>query len=92
LSYNNEKPEVKAMFVVPKKKFKRANERNTLKRRMREAYRLQKTGFYDAIGKTGLNLAFIYFGSKEEDYQAIFKALSKLLNNLTRQITGTVKQ
>lgn len=80
------------MFVVPKKKFKRANERNTLKRRMREAYRLQKAELYKTIGNTGLHLAFIYYGNKEEDYQSIYKSLSKLLNNLTRQITGVVKQ
>jgi ribonuclease P protein component len=92
LTYAKETADVKAMFVVPKKKFKRANERNTLKRRMREAYRLQKSEFYKAVGNTGLNLAFIYYGNKEEEYQVIAKALSKLLNNLTREITGAVKQ
>jgi ribonuclease P protein component len=92
LPYTSEKPDVKAMFVVPKKKFKRANERNTLKRRMREAYRLQKSGLYETVGNGGLNLALIYYGNKEEDYQTISKALSKLLDNLTREITGAVKQ
>ena len=79
------KPDIKAMFVVPKKKFKHANERNTLKRRMREAYRLQKSGFYTEIGVTKLNLAFLYYGSKTEEYHTIFKAVVKLLNNLTKE-------
>jgi ribonuclease P protein component len=91
LAYKSEKPNVKAMFVVPKKKFKRASDRNTLKRRMREAYRLQKAGLYQVAGTTGLNLAFLYYGSKEEDYQTIYKALSKLLDNLTGEIMRTVK-
>lgn len=74
------------MFVVPKKKFKHANDRNTLKRRMRESYRLQKQEFYKATGTLKLNLAFLYYGSKSEEYQTISKATSKLLNNLTKQI------
>ena len=81
--------QVKAMFVVPKKKFKHAKDRNKLKRRIREAYRLQKGEFYTAIGNTKLNLAFLYYGSKEEEYDVIFKAVAKLLNNLTKQnVTG----
>lgn len=79
------KLEVKAMFVVPKKKFKNANDRNTLKRRMREAYRLQKGGLYDLLPITKLNLAFLYYGSKSEDYDVISKAVAKLLNNLTKE-------
>lgn len=74
------------MFVVPKKKFKHANDRNKLKRRMREAYRLKKSEFYAALPLTGLNLAFLYYGSKSEDYETIDKAITKLLNNLNKQI------
>ena len=72
------------MFVVPKKKFKHANDRNKLKRRMREAYRLQKADLYTAVGVTKLNLAFLYYGSKAEEYDTVFKAVTKLLGNLTK--------
>ncbi len=69
------------MFVVPKKKFKHANDRNKLKRRMREAYRLQKKEFYDKMdgNKTNINLAFIYIGNTDEPYQVIFASVQKLL-------------
>ena len=85
-SKTEEERDVKAMFVVPKKKFKHANDRNTLKRRMRESYRLQKNELYLAVGAVRLNLAFLYYGSKAEEYETISKATTKLLNNLTKQI------
>ena len=81
--------EIKAMFVVPKKKFKHANDRNKLKRRMREAYRLQKGEFYISLGYYKLDLAILYYGNKSEEYDIIYKATAKLLNNLTKQI-GTI--
>lgn len=69
------------MFVVPKKKFKHANDRNKLKRRMREAYRLQKIQFYTQFeGKQlQVSLAFIYTGSTAEPYDTIYKSMHKLL-------------
>jgi ribonuclease P protein component len=75
------------MFVVPKKKFKHANDRNTLKRRMREAYRLQKGEFYISLGPYKLDVALLYYANKTEEYDTIFKATAKLLNNLTKQIS-----
>lgn len=73
----------KAMFVAPKKKFKDAHQRNKLKRRMREAYRLQKATFYSNHEQKGtLNLAFIYIGNEAQEYDIIYKSIQKLLTNL----------
>lgn len=73
-----------AMFVVPKRLFKRANRRNTLKRRMREAYRLNKSNLYDLLKQKNKNLllAFIYTGKEEEDYAVIEKGMLKALKKL----------
>jgi len=71
------------MFVAPKKKFRDAHQRNKLKRRMREAYRLQKTAFYEGRAQEGaLHLAFIYIGNEAQPYDTIAKAIQKLLTNL----------
>lgn len=45
------------LFTVPKRQFKRAVDRNKIKRRIREAYRLNKSGI-TAPGK--LLIAYIY--------------------------------
>lgn len=76
------KTDVKAMFVVPKKKFKNAHDRNKLKRRMREAYRLQKADLYSQLGPIGMDVAFIYYGNKSEEYTVIYQAFNKLLTAL----------
>jgi ribonuclease P protein component len=79
-------PSVRVMFVVPKRSFKRAVDRNFLKRRMREAYRLQKNEFYAQLGSKQINLAILYTGKEQSDYATIYKSMSKLLNNINSQI------
>lgn len=75
-----------AMFVAPKRNHKRAHDRNKLKRRMREVYRLNKHSFYeDLVSKEKkLLIAFIYISKKQEDYPAIEKAILKLMNTVLK--------
>jgi ribonuclease P protein component len=84
---------VQAMFVVPKKKFKKAHDRNKLKRRMREAYRLQKSSFYEQLkgSSVNLDLAFLYTGGEEQGYAEIKTSMLKILNFLTGEIVSKRK-
>ena len=68
---------VQAAFTVSKRNFKRAVKRNLLKRRMREAYRLNKPGFYDELAVKELQLAimFVYVGKDIPEYPAIEKGM-----------------
>lgn len=78
----------KVMFVVPKKKFKRSPDRNLLKRRMREAYRLYKNDYYQQLIQKGIqvNCAFVYQASKETDFIIIQKALTQLLTQSVNKL------
>ena len=63
---------------VPKRTFKKAVDRNFLKRLMREAFRKNK---YLVISNMnpGYALMFIYIGKEKEPYQRIFKSTEELL-------------
>jgi ribonuclease P protein component len=76
---------VRAMFVVPKKKHKRANKRNTIKRRMREVYRLHKHSLYEAIKTQKIDLMFICLTNEELEYTVIEKSMLQLMEALGKQ-------
>ncbi len=76
---------IRAMFVVPKKKHKRANKRNTIKRRMREVYRLNKHTIYESIKDSKLDIMFICLSNEELEYQVIEKSMLDLISFLSKQ-------
>lgn len=79
---------VQAMFVAPKRSFKKSPDRNTLKRRMRESYRQNKQSLYDCLQPTQNNLvlAFLYTGKKEESFEMVSDSLKLLLQKLCQRL------
>ncbi len=68
------------VIVVPKRNFKRANARNLLKRRMREAYRLHKHELNFLTQK--YNLALLFTGREAKDYATIETSVVFLIKHL----------
>jgi len=81
---NNEDVFLKALIVVPKKRVRLASDRNVIKRRVKEAYRLQKSELekYLKSNNHQLNLAIIYQKHEILDYKLIEVKIKLLLSRL----------
>jgi ribonuclease P protein component len=75
-------------FTVSKRNFKRAVKRNLLKRRMREAYRLNKPAFYAEIAAKNASIAlmFVFVGKDIIEYATIEKAMISALKKVVAKI------
>ncbi len=72
------------LFTVPKRKIRKATDRNLLKRRMKEAYRKNKSKF--EIKDHALVIAIIYQKSYIQSYSYIEDELKKLMQRLNQKL------
>lgn len=86
---------VRTMVSVSKKKFKKAVDRNRIKRLMREAYRQNKNKLVEFVCKNDLrlHLAFQYISAEimpfSEVNKRMEKALDRLIKNIAENTGGT---
>ena len=81
-------PSVEVLFSVPKRNHKRANKRNTLKRRMREAYRLNNDTLHAVIKEHGMDvdIAFVYSTKDLLPYKTIEHAVRRILAEVAERM------
>jgi ribonuclease P protein component len=83
--YAEESDEASAeiLFSTPKKFLKRANKRNVVRRRMREAYRLNKALLLgDDAAPRHFQVALIYSSKEVLNFNTIENATKRILQNL----------
>jgi len=79
MSGQEERP-TRILISVPKKHFKRAVKRNLLKRRIREAYRLQKS----LAGSRKVDIMFQYNSDELLDFATIKGEMAVILNRMSK--------
>lgn len=73
----------KVAFSVPKRNFKKAVERNRIKRLLREIYRLNKHRLVKK--EANLLILFIYIGKQMPDYHTLEKKMISLMTYLNER-------
>jgi ribonuclease P protein component len=78
-----------ATFSVSAKNFKRAVDRNRIKRKMREAYRLQKSSLQKQLEQNHQHLAvfIIFTGKSLPEFESVFEKMGFIILQLVKLIS-----
>ena len=84
---------LKAGFTASSKHFKKATDRNRIKRLIREAYRLQKNSLEETLSvkNKSIHLFFIYTGKEVPTYEFIFEKTGTVLKRIIKLIDEVVE-
>ena len=79
---------LQAGFTVNKKNFKKAVDRNRVKRLMRESYRVQKNDLKNKLIQSNKKLAlfFIYTGKELPEHKLIFEKTGNVLSRIVKTV------
>lgn len=80
-------PTVEVLFSVPKRNHKRANKRNLLRRRTKEAYRLNKSSLWSVTTERGVavDMALVYSSKEVLPYKTIENAVRRILDEVVER-------
>jgi ribonuclease P protein component len=84
-----EKVAVQSLISISKRRFRRANKRNLLKRRIKEAFRKNKNPFYQSLDQCGnqIIMVIIYNSNQISDYIELESDLIKVFELIQSKIS-----
>ena len=77
---------IKVLISVPKRSFKKAVDRNRLKRQTREIYRKQKQKVYDALGEKKILVMIVYTAKTKIEFKELELKLKEALERLSKTV------
>ena len=82
------KSPVQMCVAVPKKSFRKAHNRNSIKRKVREAYRKNKALLYGALNEKNvkISLLLIFVAKEDLSYDSIEKKMIALIDQLKKNV------
>jgi len=88
VSSGEREPGVKVLITVPKRSFKKAVDRNRIKRLIRESYRTRKHSLLSLAEEKNLavNIAFVYVAKEVLTFNDVNRAIGKVLHEIERKI------
>jgi len=76
------------VFSVPKRLFKRAHDRNLLKRQLREVYRYQKSDLYQLLESYDRKIALmiVFIAKEKAEFNLLEGAMAKIIAKLKMKL------
>ncbi len=85
---------VQVLFSIPGRNFRKATQRNLLRRRLREAYRRNKhilNASTEQLSGT-LSLAFVFTAKQQESFTIIEKSVIKLMHEINQRMLHLIEK
>ena len=92
VNQEREQPRIKTAFSVPKRRVKKAVDRNRIKRKMKEVYRIHQPQLLENMADldSSYDVMLIYHGNKEDSFQEIENKIILLLKRFNERLSPEI--